>query len=93
MYGRLRPMYRRYQDRSDTREGQEPPELRAQRQADSRARIDTVETASVVGENSLVTITFTNCRIRRYSMDDEKEDWTVEFESAKRHTLSIGAAR
>jgi hypothetical protein len=60
---------------------------------DSKARIDTVETASVVGENSLVTITFKNCRITRYSADGEKEEWTVEFESAKRHTLSIGAAR
>jgi hypothetical protein len=60
---------------------------------DSKARIDTVETASVVGENSLVTITFKNCRITRYSTDGEKEEWAVEFESAKRHTLSIGAAR
>lgn len=60
---------------------------------DSKARIDTVETASVVGENSLVTITFKNCRIRRYSTDDKKEEWTVEFESAKRQTLSIGAPR
>ena len=54
---------------------------------DSKARIDTVETASVVGENSLVTITFTKCRIRRYSTDDKTEEWTVEFDSAKRRTL------
>jgi hypothetical protein len=60
---------------------------------DSKARIDTVETASVVGENSLVTITFKNCRIRRYSTDDKQDEWTVEFESAKRQTLSIGAPR
>jgi hypothetical protein len=60
---------------------------------DSKARIDSVETASVVGENSLVTITFKNCRIRRYSTDDKNEEWTVEFESAKRQTLSIGAPR
>lgn len=60
---------------------------------DTKARIDTVETASVVGENSLITIAFKNCRIRRYSTDDKKEEWTVEFESAKRQTLSIGAAR
>ena len=60
---------------------------------DSKARIDTVETASVVGENSLVTITFTNCRIRRYSTDDKTEEWTVEFDSAKRQTLSIGTPR
>ncbi|MGH2946158.1 MAG: hypothetical protein ACRDPC_07865 [Solirubrobacteraceae bacterium] len=60
---------------------------------EGKARIDTVETASVVGENSLVTITFKNCRIRRYSTDGDKDEWTVEFESAKRQTLSIGAPR
>jgi hypothetical protein len=60
---------------------------------DSKARIDTVETASVVGENSLVTITFKDCRIRRYSTDDKTEEWTVEFQSAKRQTLSIGTPR
>jgi hypothetical protein len=60
---------------------------------DTKARIDTIETASVVGENSLVTITFGDCAIRRYSADDETEEWLVEFQSAKRHTLSIGAAR
>jgi hypothetical protein len=31
--------------------------------------------------------------LRRYSADGDKEEWTVEFESAKRQTLSIGAAR
>ena len=60
---------------------------------DSKAQIDTMETASVVGENTLVTITFTNCRIRRYSTDDKTEEWTVKFTGAKRQTLSIGAAR
>jgi hypothetical protein len=60
---------------------------------DGKARIDSVETNSVVGENSLVTITFKDCRIKRYSADGDKEEWTVEFASAKRQTLSIGAAR
>ena len=60
---------------------------------DTKARIDTIETASVVGENSLVTITFKSCRIKRYSTDDKNEEWTVEFETAKRQTLSIGTAR
>jgi hypothetical protein len=60
---------------------------------ESKARVDTVETASVVGENGLVTITFKNCRIKRYSTDGDKDEWTVEFESAKRQTLSIGAPR
>ena len=60
---------------------------------DSKARIDTVETASVVGENSLVTITFKDCRIRRYSSDEKNEEWTLEFKGAKRQTLSIGTPR
>jgi hypothetical protein len=60
---------------------------------ESKVQVDTVETSSVVGENSLVTITFKDCRIRRYSMDGDKEEWTVEFKSAKRQTLSIGAPR
>jgi hypothetical protein len=60
---------------------------------ESKARIDAIETSSVVGENSLVTITFTSCRIRRYSTDDTTDEWTVDFEAAKRQTLSIGAAR
>ena len=60
---------------------------------ESKARIDTVETDSVVGENTLVTILFKGCRVRRYSTDGDKEEWTVEFETAKRQTLSIGAPR
>jgi hypothetical protein len=60
---------------------------------EGKARVDTVETSSVVGENTLVTITFTSCRITRYSADGDKDEWTVEFEGAKRQTLSIGAAR
>lgn len=64
-----------------------------QRLFESKARIDTVETSSVVGENTLVTITFKDCRIRRYSADGDKEEWMVEFQAAKRQSLSIGAAR
>ena len=60
---------------------------------DGKARVDTIETASVVGENSLVSIAFTGCTIRRYSTDEQTEDWLVEFATAKRQTLSIGAAR
>jgi hypothetical protein len=71
--------------------GKHSAELR--RLHDSKARIDTVETTSVVGENSLVTITFKNCRITRYSGEGDTDEWTVEFESANRQTLSIGAAR
>jgi hypothetical protein len=60
---------------------------------ESKARIPTVETDSVVGENTLVTIVFGSCRVRRYSADGDKEEWTVEYETAKRQSLSIGAAR
>lgn len=60
---------------------------------DTKARIDTIETASVVGENTMVTITFKDCRIRRYSTDDKHDEWTVEFASAKRQSLSIGTPR
>jgi hypothetical protein len=60
---------------------------------DTKARIDKVETSSVVGENSLVTITFGSCRIKRFTTDDTSDEWMMEFETAKRHTLSIGAAR
>jgi hypothetical protein len=63
------------------------------RLSESKTRVGTMETTSVVGENTLVTITFTNCRIKRYSADGDKEEWTVEFDSAKRQTLSIGAPR
>jgi hypothetical protein len=60
---------------------------------ESKARIDTLETNSVVGENSLVTITFKDCRIRRYSADGDKETWTVEYQAANRQTLAIGTPR
>ena len=60
---------------------------------ESKGRVDTMETSSVVGENTVVTITFENCRVTRYSLEDDKEEWTVEFTGAKRQTLSIGAAR
>jgi hypothetical protein len=60
---------------------------------DSKGKIDTLVTTSVVGENSLVTITFKSCHIKRYSLDGEQEEWTVEYEGANRETLSIGHAR
>jgi hypothetical protein len=60
---------------------------------DGKARIDKIETSSVVGENTLVTIVFGDCQIVRYSSDEKTDDWAVEFQTAKRQTLSIGAAR
>jgi hypothetical protein len=40
-----------------------------------------------------VTITFENCRVTHYTLEDDTENWTVEFTGAKRQTLSIGSAR
>ena len=60
---------------------------------ESKARIDTVETSSVVGENTLVSIVFKDCQITRYAGDEQQDEWTVEFAGAKRQSLSIGAAR
>lgn len=60
---------------------------------EAKTRIPTVETDSVVGENTIITIVFGSCRIRRYSADGDTEEWTVEYETAKRQSLSIGAAR
>ena len=60
---------------------------------ESKANIATMETSSVVGENTIVTIVFENCKIRRYSADDEKDDWLVEYGGAKRQTLAIGSPR
>lgn len=60
---------------------------------ESKATIGTLETSSVVGENTIVTITFENCRIRKLSSDDEHDDWLVEYGGAKRQTLAIGSPR
>jgi hypothetical protein len=60
---------------------------------DSKAQIETMETSSVVGENTIVTIVFEKCRIRRFSSDDEHDDWLVEYGGAKRQTLAIGTPR
>ena len=64
-----------------------------QRLFESKARFDGVETSSVVGENTLITITFGGCRVRRYSADGDKEEWTVEIQTAKRQSLAIGKPR
>jgi hypothetical protein len=74
-----------------SRTGKHSDELK--RLFESKARFDTVETTSVVGENGLVTMTFSDCHIRRYSVDGDKEEWTVEFQRAHRQILSIGVPR
>jgi hypothetical protein len=60
---------------------------------ETKAKIDTIETSSVVGENTIVTIVFGDCRIRRYSSDEKTEEGLVEFATAKRQSLSIGTPR
>ena len=60
---------------------------------DSKARLDKVVTTSVVGENTLVTVTFGKCRIRHYSIEGDQEEWTAECETAHRESVSIGAPR
>ena len=72
-------------------EGKHSEELK--RLHESKARIDSVETASVVGENTLVTIAFKNARVRRYSADGKTEEWMIDFDTVKRHSTSIGTAR
>jgi hypothetical protein len=72
-------------------EGAHSAELK--RLFETKAKIDAIETSSVVGENTIVTIAFSGCRIRRYSSDGETEEWRVEYQGAKRQTLSIGSAR
>ena len=72
-------------------EGKHSDELK--RLFESKARIDTIETSSVVGENTLVTIAFKNARVRRYSSDGKTEEWMADFDTVKRQTLSIGTAR
>jgi hypothetical protein len=66
------------------------------RMSDSKARIDTIEVQSIVGENSFVVITFRNARIRGYAADEsgKTEEWkAVDFDAVHRAKTSIGAAR
>jgi hypothetical protein len=64
------------------------------RVANGKERIDTIVTESIVGENTLVTITFKGALIRDYTAADGKETWKiVHWEGANRHSVGIGAAR
>jgi len=60
-----------------TVKGKHSDELK--RMSESKARIDTIEVQSVVGENSIVVITFKNARIKGYAADGagKTEDWKV----------------
>jgi hypothetical protein len=66
------------------------------RMSDSKDRIDTIEVQSIVGENSIVVITYKNARIRGYAADEsaKAEQWkAVDFDAVNRTKTSIGAAR
>jgi hypothetical protein len=65
--------------------------------SDDKTRIDTITVTSVVGENSIVVITFSHARIKGYAAADgsgKTEDWkVVDFDAVHREKTSIGAAR
>ncbi len=63
--------------------------------SDARTRLDTVQVSSVLGENSIMVMTFKPARIKGYAADDGKtEQWNVvDFEDVKRARTSIGTAR
>jgi hypothetical protein len=66
------------------------------RMSEGKDRIDTIEVQSIVGENSIVVITFKNARIRGYAADEsgKTEQWkAVGFDAVNREKTSIGAAR
>jgi hypothetical protein len=67
------------------------------RMSDDKTRIDTITVTSVVGENSIVVITFSHARIKGYAAADgsgKTEDWkVVDFDAVHREKTSIGAAR
>jgi hypothetical protein len=76
-----------------TTKGEHSDELK--RMSDSKERIETLTVQSVVGENSIVVITFSHARIKHYAAGDGKtEDWeVVDFDAVHRETTSIGKAR
>ena len=64
--------------------------------SESRERIETLTVTSVVGENTIIVITFSNARIKGYTarVTDKTEDWkVVDFDAVHRESTSIGAAR
>jgi hypothetical protein len=65
------------------------------RMADARTRLDVVEVSTVIGENTIMVITFKPARLIGYAAGDGKtEDWKiVDFQDVKRAKTSIGSAR
>ena len=76
-----------------TTKGKHSDKLKAM--SDSRERIETLTVSSVVGENTIMVITFSNARIKGYTAGEDKtEDWkVVDFDAVHRESTSIGAAR
>ncbi len=77
-----------------TTKGKHSDELK--RMSESRERIEKLTVTSVVGENTILVITFSNARIKGYSAEgsDETEDWkVVDFDAVHRESTSIGKAR
>jgi hypothetical protein len=76
-----------------TTKGKHSDELK--RMSDSKTRLDIIEVQLVVGENSIMVMTFKPARITDYAADEGKtEQWkVVDFETVKRAKTSIGAAR
>jgi hypothetical protein len=77
---------------------QEPPVVRAQREGRQArpGRDQGGQHRRLVGENSIVVITFKNARIRGYAADEsgKTEQWkAVDFDAVNRAKTSIGAAR
>jgi hypothetical protein len=77
-----------------TVQGKHSDELK--RLSDSRTRVETLEVATVTGQNSWVTVTFHNAIIKGYTADADgkTEQWrAVRFDAVDIKRTSIGAPR
>ena len=77
-----------------TTKGEHSDELK--KLADNKTKLSSLEIHVVVGENTMLTITFTPARVMGYeaSTDGKTESWkVVDFEGVHREQLSIGKAR
>jgi hypothetical protein len=66
------------------------------RLSESKTKLDTIDISTVTGQNSWVTVTFRNARIRGYMADssDKAEQWKATgFDTVNIKRLSIGAPR
>jgi hypothetical protein len=77
-----------------TVKGKHSDELK--RMSESRTRVDTLKVESIVGENTLLTVTFSNPRIRGYTADAgaKTESWkAVGFDAVDVKRIALGKAR